>query len=253
LKAAYLILDEELSVLYNYAKVCDEISEKGIFSDKKEELFLKEARENFEYLTERYPEFPDSYYYLGFHFALEKNYTKAKEYFNLAIKNGVDENKKRKIVDVLQDIDDKSDFEQGSKMILNKRFQEGLEKLLPLEEYHNDWWNLLFFIGLAYRNLEEYDKAIDYFKRTLQYNRGHAQTFNELGISYLSNGNIKEAKETYEKALEIDKDNHELLCNLGIVHLNDSNPKKAKKYLLKAKEIKPDDEIVNAWLKKIDN
>ena len=101
--------------------------------------------------------------------------------------------------------------------------------------------------------LEEFDKAIDYFKRTLQYNRGHAQTFNELGISYLSNGNIKEAKETYEKALEIDKDNHELLCNLGIVHLNDSNPKKAKEYLLKAKEIKPDDEIVNAWLRKLNN
>jgi len=137
-------------------------------------------------------------------------------------------------------------------MVLNERFQEGLEYLLPLEEFHNDWWNLLFFIGLAYRHLNEYDKAIDYFKRTLEYNSGHTETLNELGIIFLTVGQIKDAKKVYEEALKIKPNNHELLCNLGIVYLNANDLNKAEEYLLKAKEEKPDDEIVIAWLKKLE-
>ena len=252
LRTAYEFLGDDLNVLYNYGKVCDELVERYETEDDKQELFLIEAKEIFMYITEKFPSFPDAYYFLGFYYAMDDHYNQAKEYFKIAINNGIDDNKRTKIIDLIKDIDDKAAFETGSQMVLNERFQEGLEYLLPLEEFHNDWWNLLFFIGLAYRHLNEYDKAIDYFKRTLEYNSGHTETLNELGIIFLTVGQIKDAKKVYEEALKIKPNNHELLCNLGIVYLNANDLNKAEEYLLKAKAEKPDDEIVLAWLKKLE-
>lgn len=252
MSAAYEFKNDDLNVLYNYAKLCDELAEIRKDEPNESNDFLQTANEVFNYITEKYPSFPDSYYYLGFHFAMESKFNKAKEYFKIAIDNGIDDNKKTKIIELIKDLDDKSDFERGSELVMNGRFQEGLEKLLPLEEFHNDWWNLLFFIGLAYRHLQKYDKAIGYFKRTLEYNSGHCETYNELGIACLSIGHINDAKKAYEEALKIDPDNHELLCNIAIVYLNEENYKEAERYLLKAKKAKSDDEIVDAWLKKLE-
>ena len=252
LKTAYEFLGDDLNVLYNYGKICDELIERYESEEDKKQLFLNEAKEIFMYITEMFPSFPDAYYFLGFYYAMDDHYNQAKEYFKIAINNGIDDNKRTKIIELIKDIDDKAAFETGSQMVLNERFQEGLEYLLPLEEFHNDWWNLLFFIGLAYRHLNEYDQAIDYFKRTLEYNSGHTETLNELGIIYLTKGQINHAKKVYEEALKMKPKNHELLCNLGIVYLNENNLDQAKEYLLKAKAEKPDDEIVLAWLKKLE-
>jgi len=252
LRTAYEFLGDDLNVLYNYGKICDELIEGYDSEDDKKALFLKEGKEIFMYLTEKFPSFPDSYYFLGFYFAMDNHYNQAKEYFKISINNGIDDNKRTKIIELIKDIDDKATFETGSQMILNERFQEGLEHLVPLEEFHNDWWNLLFFIGLAYRHLEEYDKAVDYFKRTLEYNSGHTETLNELGIIYLTTGQISNAKKAYEEALRLKPNNHELLCNLGIVYLNENNFEKAEKHFLEAKKQKPDDEIVLSWLNKLE-
>jgi tetratricopeptide (TPR) repeat protein len=156
-----------------------------------------------------------------------------------------------KVIEIMKDIDDKVTFEKGYQLILNDRVQEGLEKLLSLEEFHSDWWKLLFFIALAYRKLERYDKAIEYYRKTLEYNSSHVETMNELGICYLSNKQYDLAEETYKEALKHDQNNHELLCNLGIVYLNTGKLEMAREQLYKAKEIKPDDEIVNAWINQL--
>ncbi len=249
--SAYSFLEDDLNVLYNYAKLCDQMSEKS--QDDKEIMndFLEEAKEVFNYIMERYPEFPDSYYFLGFYYAMDNEYNKAKEFFKISIRKGIDDDKKRKIVEIIKDIEDKAQFEIGSNLIMNERFQEGLEKLLPLEEFHNDWWNLLFFIGVAHRHLNKFEEAIKYFTRTLEYNSGHADTLNELAICSLSVGRTKDAKKAYDEALKMKPNNHELLCNMGIVYLNENNLKEAEKYLMLAKKAKNDDEIVNAWILKL--
>ncbi|MEA1976145.1 MAG: tetratricopeptide repeat protein [Bacillota bacterium] len=251
MRAAYKFLNDDINVIYNYAKLCDQLAEKEKDNVDKSNNFLLEAKEVFNYIVEKYPEFPDSYYFLGFYYAMDNKYNKAREYFKIALNNGIDDDKKGKIVELIKDFEDKSQFEIGSELVMNERFQEGLEKLLPLEEFHNDWWNLLFFIGLAYRHLSEYNKAIDYFTRTLKYNSGHSETLNELGISCLSIGNTKGAKKAYSEAIKMNPNNHELLCNMGIVHLNEQNFDEAERYFGLAKKIKGDDEIVNAWIEKL--
>jgi tetratricopeptide (TPR) repeat protein len=251
ISAAYKFLNDDINVLYNYAKICDELAEKEKDDKEKYNDFLEEAKEVFNYIVEKYPDFPDSYYFLGFYYAMDSEYSRAKEYFKIAINNGIDDNKRAKIIELIKDLEDKSQFEIGSKLVMDERFQEGLEKLLPLEEFHTDWWNLLFFIGLAYRHLNEYEKAIDYFTRTLKYNSGHSETLNELGIACLSIGNTKDAKTAYKEAIKINPNNHELLCNMGIVHLNEENFDEAERYLKLAKKIKNDDDIVNAWIIKL--
>ena len=49
----------------------------------------------------------------------------------------------------------KVEYEEGYTLVFQGKFEEGLEKLLPLEEKYGDWWNLLFMIGLAYKNMNE--------------------------------------------------------------------------------------------------
>lgn len=251
LKAAYLFEGGTLDILFNYGKVCDRLSEE-YEEDKKGKKFLKEANEVFHLIVQKYPEFPDAYYFLGFHDALQSEYKKAKDRFQESIEKGLDDNKKQKVIEIIKDIDDKIAFEEGSSLILNERYQEGLEILLSLEEFHKDWWNLLFFIGLAYRRINQFHKAIEYFRRTLEYNSGHIDTFNELGICYLSTNQISHAKKVYKEALKFEPENHELLCNLAIVYLNEENLEMAEDLLLKAHTIDKEDEIINAWLKKLE-
>lgn len=252
LRTAYEFLGDDINVLYNYGKVCDELIEFYDHDDDKKVLFKEEAENVFTYISEKYPDFADAYYFLGFYLAMDDRYNQAKEYFKIALKKGIDDNKRLKIIELIKDIDDKADFETGSQLILNERFQEGLEYLLPLEPDHKDWWNLLFFIGLAYRHLNEFEKAIDYFKRTLEYNNGHSETLNELGIACLSSGKFKQARKAYEEALKIKPGHPELLCNLGIVYLNEGKFDEAEETLKKAEKEAPNDDIIKAWLKKLE-
>ncbi|MBN2899467.1 MAG: tetratricopeptide repeat protein, partial [Clostridia bacterium] len=107
---------------------------------------------------------------------------------------------------------------------------------------------LLFFIGLAYRQLERYEEAIEYFEKTLQYNTGHVDTMNEIGICLMSVEAYDEAERYFKEALKADINNPELLCNLGIVYLNKGNLEEAESYLGRSFEVNPEDEITNAWI-----
>lgn len=192
-----------------------------------------------------------AYYLLGYcQYALEK-YPDADVSWKMALKCDVEKEIKEELIESLAKIDAHLKFEEGVDLILNERVTEGLELLLTLEDEHDDWWKLLFFIGLGMRFQELYEDAIGYFLKTLLLNSGDIQTMNELGLCYLALGDLEEAEKQYLSAHKLSPENAEIMCNLGIVYLNKGDLDEAQACFKEAKQLNPEDQVIDQWLQHI--
>lgn len=109
-------------------------------------------------------------------------------------------------------------------------------------------------IGLVYRNLGEYDKALEYYFKALEIRKdvlgekhpNTAGSYGNIGVVYHNLEDYDKALEFYNKALEIDKDvlgeNHHDTAisynNIGVVYDELGDYDKALEYHNKALEIK---------------
>lgn len=222
------------------------------FYEKEEEDELEQlAKKVFEAIYEKYPESPYGSYYLAFYAHNDKAFTKASTLWREALSLDHEGILKEDIVKRIQDLEAKVNYEKGYSLILRERVEEGMELLQPLEEQYDDWWNLLFFIGLGHRKLGEYDAAIAKFLKVLSLNTGHIQTFNELGICFMMTGQFEEAIKYYLEAIKISNRDPEILCNIAICYINLGDTDEAFAHIQEAKEKSPDDEIVIAWYDEI--
>lgn len=249
-RAALVLEKNNLNAMVNYGKCCSDIHDLSKDLEEKN-AFKQEAFNIFESILDSHPDYPGAYYYLGYLSVNQKAYQKAKIYWEKFIKLTEDEDKKEEIMVKLAQIADYVTYEIGYTHIFNSQFTEGLELLLKLEERHKEWWNLLFFIGLAYRNLESIEEAIEYFKRVLTLRPSQTDTMNELGLCYTSILDFKAAEKYFKKAITL-KEDHEVLCNLAVVYMNTGEYDKAREALENAWDLCPDDPIVTQWMKKLD-
>lgn len=252
-RAAYLLKGEDLNIIYSYGRCLEELALESENDEQLQRMFLDEAFETFSYLRDAYPDSPFSYYHLGFHLVNQKSYKAAESVWKKALMMELDDEKKSEIISRLNDINAKIDYEEGYNLVLDGMYHEGLQKLLPLEDEYNDWWNLLFFIGLAYRQLGDFDDALKYYQKVLSLNTGHIDTFNEVALCYMSLGQYESAKKYIQEALKMAPMNNELLCNLGIALLNLEDIDGAKDAIKKSLEVDPDDEVTKAWNEHINN
>lgn len=205
----------------------------------------------FEKLMNSNEELPLPYYYMGYYYYNKGDYSKAKEFWEIAMDKGLPEEHRSDLVEIFHKLEGNLIYEKGYKLILNGRYDEGLEKLLSLKDEYDQWWNLYFFIGLGYRFKQEYDRALHYFEYALNLNSTNVDIMNEIGICHTLNGNNEIAIEVYNKALELKPENYEILCNLGIVYLNTGDDKTAEIYIKKAFELNPKDEVTAKWMQHI--
>lgn len=250
-KACLYIKKNDLDSMYNYARCLEELANE--WSDKYIKDFEDEALEVFENITELYPESSLAYYHLGFHYINKKLYKKAEITWEKCLEQGIDENKEVEILNKLAEISYKIQYEEGYNLVLSGRPHDALEILLPLEEKYSDWWNLQFFIGLAYRHLRDFENALEYFEKAHRIAPKQVDILNEIGLCNISLGRINEAIKCFEIALNMKANHSEILCNLGIAYLQAGELEKATEYVNKSLEINPDDEVTMAWLKKIES
>ena len=123
-----------------------------------------------------------AYYHLGYHYYNQGQYIKAKVIWEEAMKLGIEEELVAEIQDNIGKMDFKVQYEEGYSLVFQGRNEEGLEKLLPFEDEHSDWWNLLFMIGLAYKNMNEIEEAKKYFEKILIIKPHQVDALVELGL-----------------------------------------------------------------------
>lgn len=251
-KAAWEFDKDNQEIFFNYARACELAAEKQKDNAKNVKLLEDEAYEVYMMMAERYPDFAEVFYHIGFHLVNRKSYKAAQNVWEKAVALGIHDDAKEDILKNLTHLWSRIQYEEGYTFVLEGFPDEGLVKLLPLEEDNPEWWNLMFFIGLAYRQKEDYDNAIYYYKKTLNLNTGHVDTFNEIGLCYMSMGQSEEAREYFEEALRLSPENAEILCNLGIVELNSGRVDQAKELIQKAYYIDPEDSVTAAWMKYIE-
>lgn len=251
-KALITLNKDNMNGLYNYALVCQDIG-KIHEKNKEEEMmndFLLEALDKLETIVDIEPNFGLAYYQLGYHYYNQKQYIKTKITWEQALKCELDENSVMEIKNELKKIEDKVDYEEGYNLVLEGNAEEGLEKLLPLKDEYPDWWNLLFFIGLAYRQLGDINESISHFEKILVINPTQVDTMVEIGLCYAATGNLEKSIEEFKKALDI-KEDSEVMCNLGMAYLETGNLDEAKFYIENAFTLNPEDEVTIACLNEL--
>lgn len=253
LKAMITIYPNDIEGLYHYSIVCQEIAkqeQKSMDSDAMN-AYLLEALSKLEMIIQIDESFSLAYYHLGYHYYNQGQYIKAKVIWEEAIRLGIEDELLREIQDNIGKMDFKVQYEEGYSLVFQGRNEEGLEKLLPLEDEHSDWWNLLFMIGLAYKNMNEIEEAKKYFEKILIIKPNQVDALVELGLCEAGSFNMDKAIEYFETAAKI-KEDPEILCNLGMAYLNNNELDDAIYYIERAYELDPKDEVTVACLRELD-
>ena len=253
LKAMISMYPNDIDGLYHYSIVCQELAKQYQKDMDKEAMnkFLLEALEKLEMVIQLDENFALAYYHLGYHYYNQGQYLKARVIWEEAQKLGLDADLMAEVQENIGKMDFKVQYEEGYNLVFQGKCEEGLEKLLPLEQDHPDWWNLLFMIGLAYKNMGEFEEAKKYFEKILITKPHQVDTMVELGLCEASIFNIDKAIEHFEQAAKI-KEDSEILCNLGMAYLNKGDIDDAIYYIERAYELDPQDEITVACLRELD-
>ncbi len=205
--------------------------------------FMDESIIYFEKALDYDDKFALAYYKLGFYYKNNQQYIKAKLYWEKQQEFDDDYLRKDEIRNEIEQLDVYVKYETGYNYVLNFEPQKGLDILLPLVEIYSGWWNLLFFVGLAYRSLGEYEIAEKYFENVLKIEEGQSHALNELGLCKMCLEKYDEAKDLFTMLLALDSNNSEVLCNRAAAYLYIGEKEKAKKDVEKALKINPDDGI----------
>ncbi|WP_165000464.1 tetratricopeptide repeat protein [Anaerophilus nitritogenes] len=249
-KAIVTLENTDINGLYNYARICEDIAQKQEDESIKTE-FNKEGVESLEIITEKYPDFSLSYYHLGFHYVKDKTFKKAELTWSKCLELEIDEEKRKEILINLKEIKDQIQYEEGYTLILENKVSLGLEKLIPLIERYGDWWNLLFFIGLGYRQIGEVNRSIEYFKRILTIKPTQVDTLNELGLCYAMIRDFEKSEKYFKKALQFKSQDNEILCNLGMLYIEMGKIDEAEDIFYKSIQINPEDPITKECIKQL--
>ncbi|MBL7891724.1 MAG: tetratricopeptide repeat protein [Bacteroidia bacterium] len=110
-------------------------------------------------------------------------------------------------------------------------------KVLELQPTHIATQNA---IGKAYGKIKgDFDKAIFYLLRAVQYDPTDAEALENLGIAYAMKGNTSEAIKIFEKALTLKPGNAQSYLNLGVAYHNIGDQKKSDEMMNKAYQLDP--------------
>lgn len=130
-----------------------------------------------------------------------------------------------------------------------KRF---LELILPILNREEDNPRLLLMIGIAYRLLENHEKAVYYLNDALAIDNAYVDVLNELGINYAAIGDYPKAINYFHALFEQIR-TIEILTNLIMCYINIGDYKAAQDHIAIAELMDSDDEILLQIKKYIEN
>ena len=148
----------------------------------------------------------------------------------------------KEIIEFKQELQDVVDYEKANEMLEGSP-KEALKRLLPLLDKFQDDPIIFYKIGVCYRRLENFEKAIYYLMESAKLDSAIVETINEIGICFAMIGNHEEAIKYLRKAFDATKD-VEICTNLIISYLNMNDIENAKLHLEIANKLNKDDEIV---------
>jgi tetratricopeptide (TPR) repeat protein len=146
------------------------------------------------------------------------------------------------IEQIMTDINNIGDFEKAIDCLKDTP-EKAIELLLPLGEVFKENPLVFYYLGVGYRRIQNYNKAVYYLSKSLTIESGSLETVNELGMSYACLEEYEEAIKYFKKAFEASKE-VEICTNIVMCYINLDNNEQAKLNLDIAKKLAPEDPIV---------
>ena len=135
-------------------------------------------------------------------------------------------------LDILKDI--------GIERFITGQMEESEKILTLVYDKIKDDTNVIFTLANIYFAKNEYEKAIEFYEKSLQIEPKDHSSLNNVGLAYNNIGRFEKAIECYQKALEIKSDKYISFYNMGNAYRNIGAFEEAIKFYEKTLEIKPD-------------
>ncbi|WP_147590090.1 tetratricopeptide repeat protein [Clostridium polynesiense] len=144
--------------------------------------------------------------------------------------------------ELIKEIEDKLDYKKAMNNI-NDKPEASLSILLDKLDRGEYNASILYYIAVAYRNLNLPEKAIFYLNEALNLDNSYIDVINELGINHASLGDYDNAVIYFRKAFEAAR-SIEICCNLILSYYYNNDIDNAVRHIKIAEIIDSEDEIL---------
>ena len=146
------------------------------------------------------------------------------------------------VIELKNSLETITGFEKAKELVPTNP-KEALKILIPLINQLGDRPDIYYHCAVAYRVLQNYEKAIYYLNEAVALDKDLIEVINEFGINYACLENYEMAIQYFRKAFEVTK-SIEICTNLVMCYINVKNFDQARIHLEIAKKIDAKDEIV---------
>lgn len=196
--------------------------------------------EDIEYCFNNNLKVPEAHLYKAVVLKSEGDFKAARVEMNEYLNKG---GKKTSEVEIIfNDINNISDYETAIEL-LDSDTTKAIEILLRLSEAFDENPLIYYYLGIAFRKLENYHKSIYYLKESIKRESGILEVIVELGLNYACINEYEEAIKLFKKAFEASRE-VEICTNIIMCYLNINDIENAKLHLDIAKQLNAEDEIV---------
>lgn len=253
LRAAMLLDDKNIEIIYNYAHICKEYMVQSSELDIKQ-MLMRESQEFFETVLDiDYENFLANYQLA--YFKISQGETQdALKHLEIVVNNPIDKEIAQEAQELIMKLNFESKIEQVEALIDELKLEEALdiiEEIPDIKEDKNLNFRLNYAKGFCLKAFSEFEEAIEAYEKALLINNMDTLLLCELGICYAYIGEFEQSLEFYKSALDIEPDSVEIMSNIAIIYLNMRDIENAKLYVKKAMDINPLDEIIDATVTEI--
>jgi protein O-mannosyl-transferase len=165
---------------------------------------LKDAQKSFEISSAVFPSSPDPYINMGHINARNKEWSKAKLKFDLALKLG---SKRSQVF-----------YNSGLMRLKLNKPEESIPFFLEAIKIKNHRPLYHYELGNAFRKLKQNDLALKAYRKVLELDRTHTEAQNNIGVIFWNLKLLNQAETAFKKALEMEEKVtiHNNLANLYI-------------------------------------
>ena len=212
---AYLLLKG----YYSYSKdleVMKKILLVGETIREQDSSFKDILLDDIEYCITNNLKIAEPYLYKAIVLKNEGDFKAARVAINEYINKGGKVTKEVEIINT--DIQNISDYENAIELLAEEP-AKAVEILLRLAGEFEENPLIYYYLGIAFRKLEDYHKAIYYLKESVKRESGILEVIVELGLNYACINDFEEAIKFFKKAFEASRD-VEICTNIVMCYLN---------------------------------
>lgn len=250
-------LNPELPEAWFNLGLCNQELSTRIMQDNPEQgqHYLDRAIESFDVLLKQGKASPLAYYNLGFLYRQKGMLSQAKEAWETAVEQGIDDGRKTELEGLILELDRldivEAQLTSGSNAITHGKFKEAVILLQPLAKRYPYWWQVSFNLAVAYHNLGDFTKAKEVLTKVAELNPNLPEIQNQLGLTCFALGQMEQAENALLKAISLNDQDYGLQINLSRIYLRQKRFEQAAEVLYKIQELAPEDPLLQQYIDEI--